>query len=150
MDEKKMSLIILAFIFVVAVPGIIFMFSDSNNVTGQFGRKLVLDSSGRAYDYVKEGNIYNYQRAYPYRQDAGVQVPIYDEDGRFLRYEFRSHTETSKLRYKPAFEDTYSAMRNLDCPKGYLVLSEKKASEYEAIGRSVLKVGDVYCWFPEN
>lgn len=140
MDDKKFSLIVLAFVFVVAVPSMIFLFSDNSGSTGQVGyQSLYLNPEGMAYAY---------QKNFQYGPRDGVDVPIYDEQGNVVRYEKKMRTETGMKVWAPSYEQTYSGQKQWGCPEGYLKLTEKMASSYRSMGRNVEKVGDTYCWYP--
>ena len=140
MDEKKFSIVVLAFFFIVAVPGLIFIFSDFSNTTGEASQELVLGPGDIAYPY---------QKTFQYGPEArGVDVPIYDELGNLIGYEKRVRTKTGQKKYQPYYEETYTGERQRGCPPGYHKVNQNKARAYEAMGREIVYFGDQACWYP--
>ena len=138
MDDKKFSLFVLVFVFVVAVPSMVFLFSGNGGSTGEASQELVLGPGGIAYPY---------QKTYQYGPQTGVEIPIYDDKGNFVRYEKRVHTKTGQAIFRPYYEQTYSGEKS-GCPEGYYRISYNEAAAYNSMGKKVEKFGDEYCWFP--
>jgi len=142
MDDKNFSLVVLAFIFMVAVPSMIFLFSGSGS-TGQVSSdELVLGYGDIAYPYQKTFQLGPESR--------GVDVPIYDEDGNLVSYEKRIHTKTGQKKYQPYYEETFAGQKQRGCPPGYHKITQNKAAAYAAMGREVERFGDQFCWYPSE
>jgi len=127
------SLIVMALIFVVAVPGVVFIFSNASDTSGE----LVLDSEGVAYP--DQGDPYAHS-------EAGVLVPIYGPDGTVVRYEKRVHTKAGE-HFRPSV--TPSELRS-GCPDGMYNIPLARVDEYKAMGRTVQVFGDNACWYPHT
>jgi len=136
MNEKNFSMVVMAFVFVVAIPSVVFLFSDSFNSTGE--AQLHISPQGVAYAYQKE---------FQYGPDNGVKVPIYDENGNVIYHEEQVRTDQKSAT--PYYSETFTGMRQ-GCPQGYMALNYNEASQYISKGRHVLKFGDQYCWKPKN
>ena len=137
MEEKKFSLIVMAFVFIVAVPSMVFLFSDTFNATGE--AQLYISPQGMAYAYQKD---------FQYGPREGVDVPLYDAQGNLISYEKRVHTKTGQKKRQPYYEETYTGMKQKGCPPGYFKLNQNKAAQYESMGRNVERFGDQLCWYP--
>ena len=139
MEDKKFSLVVLVLIFMVAVPSIIFLSSGSDN-TGQASQDLVLGYGGVAYPY---------QKTYQYGPETGVEVPIYDAQGNFVRYEKRVHTKTGQAIFRPYYGQTYTGEKE-GCPQGYYRINDNQAAAYKSMGRQVENFDGQYCWYPSE
>ncbi len=122
MDDKRFSMIILVFVFIVAIPSAIFIFSDSM-------------SSGSAVIEGMPKYLTNYdQNPSPYSHEGrGVLVPIYDADGNFLKYDQRAGSQRSQTLNRPGVEGTYYGLRKEGkCPIGCVKLRTGSARDTES------------------
>ena len=119
MNEKNVSILIFVFVLLVAIPGTVFLFSERSTMTG-----------GPQYAPIYEGS-------------RGVDIPIY-EGKEVVGFEKRGHTAAGRA-YEPGFYETYSAQMNMDCPPGYLSLTQRQATNYIKAGKNIEKFGFNYC-----
>ncbi len=57
----------------------------------------------------------------------------------------KSSPTAAERDYDAGFYETYSAQMNMDCPAGYLSLTQRQAANYVKAGRNVEKFGFNYC-----
>ena len=132
MDDKKFSMIILIFVFIVAIPSTIFLFSDAMST----GEVVIGGLPKDITNYGHDPAPYSYQK-------RGVEVPIYNEQGVVVRYERRAPTPTAEYLDRPAYEGTYSAMKmGGGCPAGCIRIKREEAQTFKNQGYIVQYMGD--------
>lgn len=145
MDEKKFSFIVLAFIFAVAIPSTVFLFSDNN--TGAF------NSYGAPKVY--GGAIWNDPQPYSYEFRgpespfiyAGTEVDYYQKKyPTQLPYQKRSGYEFSPDRPLYNDEEIYTPLKQEGCPSGYRKVPADQVEWQSQLGKVIEKFGDTYCW----
>ncbi len=127
MDEKKVSMIVLVFIFMVAIPSTIFLFSDSMSS----GDVVIGGLPRQQTNYGDDPAPYSYEK-------RGVEVPIYNDQGVAVRYERRGATETARHLDRPSYEGTYSAMKS-GCPPGCVNVMPSEAMDFKEKGYTIIK-----------
>ncbi len=144
MEEKKFSMIVLAFIFMVAIPSIIFLFSNNAGNTGNAVMQQDLYPAKIQYAY--DGMV-TPPEDYQNYQDLirkGKQVAIYDDAG-IAHYVIADATASSE-RSRYNVDNSYTALKNQDCPiYCFRVSSVNAANAYASSGQSVIQLGDSYC-----
>jgi len=125
MDDKNFSLVVLMFIFMVAVPSMIFLVSDSS-VTGQASNDNVL------YSWVYDGKEVF---VYPYK------IVVYD---------FANPHGTGFHYDTPIFQVNLD--KRMGCPKDCYSIRHEDVQNLQKAGFRIDFYGDrLYCcWCPEE
>ncbi len=118
MDEKKLSIIVLVFVFMVAIPSTIFLFSDTMSA-GEVAWAVPHQQTNFANDPT------------PYRTGRGVTVQ--ERIGEIYN--------TPEVPNRVAYNQTYSAMRIESCPYGCVRIGNIiHARNLEELGRDILYI----------
>jgi|GEM_PF-2636822 len=142
MNEKSFSMIILAFIFAVAIPGVIFLFSDTFT-TG-------------AYSSYNNPNIYSNMKGNPTPYsyaERGTPAPFLHSgsDVNYFEKKYPNQVPFQKKGYdfspdRPLYgKDIYTPLKQ-GCPAGYRRIPADQADWQAKMGRTIERFGDVYCW----
>ncbi len=124
MDEKKFSMIILVFVFMVAIPSMVYLFSDA--MTGQAyvaSKKLTVFESMPKFqtNYGLDPN--------PYRTGRGVSV----------QQRIGEIYKTAEVPDRVFYDQTYSAMKIENCPYGCTQIKDLTvARDYQELGRDII------------
>ena len=144
MEEKKFSLIILAFIFAVAIPSTIFLFSDTFSA-GAYSAYNVpkiytnLGGDPAPYSYLERGP------AAPFIY-AGTEVDYYEK-----KYPTQIPFEKPGYDFSPDrplydTEQIYTPLKQEGCPASYRKIPADQVAWQKQMGRVIEKFGDTYCW----
>ena len=141
-------MIVLAFIFAVAIPSTVFLFSNSFG-TGAFnaygaqklyGGAIYQDPTPYSYEYRGPAAPFMY---------AGTEVDFYEK-----KYPTQVPFEQPGYEFIPDrpldTKQIYTYKQQFDCPSGYRHIQKSLVEMYKTHGYNIEWFGDNACWKPEN
>ncbi len=152
MEEKHFSMIVISFVFVVAIVSAVFMFSGGTSTANVVHRQLYFE--GMSPSYANYDNNPQPYAALDYWGNAqrGAKAGFFNDETTVVEYTGRTQaTKTafnnifdSKPNYR-AYEDTESGIRS-GCPVGYRNIECSLMKMNQERGYIIDKIGDNCCW----
>ena len=146
MEEKKFSMIVLAFIFMVAIPSIIFIFSNNAGNTANVAMQPYPERIQYEYGGMVESPEY-YQN-YQDKIRGGKLVPIYGADGLATYTQADVTPSSERSRYNVA--NSPSALQS-GCPAHCVKISSAKSAQARQAttqGLQVFNIDGNFCLCP--
>ena len=116
MNEKNFSLIVIAFVFAIAIPSTLYLFSDNMGT----GDVIITGLPKQQTNYGDDPAPYSWR-------NEGILVPIY-EGGQVVRYERQTPNRVGRELDRPDWYGTYSYMKS-GCPPGCVNVKKNEVRE---------------------
>ena len=148
MKEKKFSMIVLAFIFAVAIPSTIFLFSDTfstgavntGGIPKLYGGAIYQDPTPYSYEFRGPAAPFIY---------AGTEVDYYEK-----KYPTQVPFEQPAYGFIPdrplETEQIYTYKKQFGCPAGYRHIAAGHVEMYKTHGYDIQFFNGEACWKPES